>query len=288
MMDMSEILAGYCPLNDSTCVSSAYQTTLKHFDMTAKMTPRQIEYPTNLDAKIKQAVESIFSTVYTIDEHNLDQVLSSLKDIERDLKRMTNDTNDTNDVNKVHQIAGLTGVSIAIESTKLWHGTYHDENHPLHAMIGHFSKQQENEDTADRKLQLLQVPFCVANTITADITAGIQIIFKTDIDALLTEVPLTVFTKSLYDIIFFSIGASVAAFFGIEIPLSAPSTSPSPTALLIPAPSFAPSISHAPSTLIRPSSSPTTTVAPTTVEDGGGGLPQNPSLICVFYPQLCN
>ena len=127
-MDMSEILAGYCPLNDSTCVSSAYQTTMKHFDMTAKMTPRQIEYPTNLDAKIKQSVESIFSTVYTIDEHNLDQVLSSFKDIERDLKRMTNDTND---VNKVYQIAGLTGVSIAIESTKLWQSkanTVHEKN----------------------------------------------------------------------------------------------------------------------------------------------------------------
>lgn len=197
MMDVGEILAGYCPLDDSACVSNAYKTIMKEFDITAKGMPRTVEYPADFDSDIKQSVESMFSTIYTINEHNLDEVLSSLEDIQYELK-------DMDGVNKVHQISGLAGVSVAIESTKLWHGTYHDENHPLHGMIGHFDREG-----GQRKLQ----ETIQNDVVSADVTAALSVALATDLATLLAGPDLD--SQTVATIAVAAISASVAAFFGV-------------------------------------------------------------------------
>ena len=73
-------------------------------------------------------MDSVVSTISIIGEHNLDEVLSSLEDIQHDLE-------DLDGVKEAHRRASLIGVSMMIESAKLWHRVHFDENHSLYDMI---------------------------------------------------------------------------------------------------------------------------------------------------------
>lgn len=107
----------------------------------------------------------MFSHVEAIDEHNLDEVLQSLKNIKDEIENMIK-------VDELHKHVGLVGISVAMESSKLWHSTKYDNMHPLHEMINYF-----DPETGNRRLQINFLPFKVefdtAAVVLADVRAAV-------------------------------------------------------------------------------------------------------------------
>ena len=178
--DLADILAGYCPLEDAECVSNAYKTTKEEFQRSSRGIIREIIYPDNFDPKMKELVESIETSIKEINELSLDDVLYSLESIRESLEDMTG-------VNEDHLSASLAGLSVAMESTKLWHSTYYDNEHPLHFMIDYFSGD-DNERRLDEAPPLFFDPLI----IFADYTAAMAIGFG-EIQAAM-QTPVTLFT----------------------------------------------------------------------------------------------
>lgn len=143
--DLGEVLAGYCPEDDSKCALGAYEVTRREFESKRRGKRRELNFPADFDPRLKKSISTMISHIETIDERNLDEVMNSLIHIKEEMEDMPN-------VNVDQQHVGLVGVSVAIESTKLWHSTYYDRNHPLHEMINYFEDESEN-----RRLQLSQL-----------------------------------------------------------------------------------------------------------------------------------
>ena len=161
--DLADILAGYCPLEDAECVSNAYKTTKEEFQRSSRGIIREIIYPDNFDPKMKELVESIETSIKEINELSLDDVLYSLESIRESLEDMTG-------VNEDHLSASLAGLSVAMESTKLWHSTHYDSEHPLHGMIDHFDFGKSHHDGHRN----LQNPFELVTIILADFNAALS------------------------------------------------------------------------------------------------------------------
>jgi len=198
--DISDILAGYCPLEDSDCVKNVYKASKKQFQLTSIEGVRgDIMYPDNFDADMRKSMDAMMSIVNLIGENNLDDVVLSLEDLQSEI-------NDRRGVNEDHQFASLAALSVAIESTKLWHAVHHDNEHPLHDMIQYFSPENE-----ERRLQggnLLNVitsipvsPEVILADVLSAFESGIIGAEETNLAGLLsTAVP--------------AISASASAFFG--------------------------------------------------------------------------
>lgn len=162
--DFSEILAGYCPENDLTCASHAYQTTKEEFEIANTGVSRELKYPADFDPRLQKSIETMILHIETIDELNLDEVLNSLMEIKEELEGMT-------DIKDDYKHVGLAGVSVAIESTKLWHATKYDPSHPLHEMINYFDEQ------GNRRLQLellSNINFNIRSVILVDFRRTIE------------------------------------------------------------------------------------------------------------------
>merc|ERR1712224_949454 len=91
------------------------------------------------------------SVIQKIDELNLDETVASLTALKEEIE-------DTEDIHEGYKASTLVGLSVAIESKKLWHSAHFDEEHPLHYGIELAQeKNSPSESTAlvpgDRKLQ---------------------------------------------------------------------------------------------------------------------------------------
>jgi len=139
--DVGDILANYCPEDDDACKKHAYISAKYEFKRELDGSPRSI-YPQEFDNKLKNPINRLVTYVENIDELNLDTVLLSLNDIKQEIEDMTG-------IDEGQKKASLIGVSVAIESTKLWHATHYDTAHPLHDMINHFDPEQSH-----RRLQM--------------------------------------------------------------------------------------------------------------------------------------
>lgn len=191
MMDISNILVGYCPLDDAECTSKVYQTTKEQFELARTRSSNEIKLPSSVDERIKSSINDMVSSVRSINELNLDEVIQSLNGVQDELIDMTG-------VDPAHQFASLAGLSVAIESSMLWHATYFDTYHPLHHMIHHFSP-----DLKHRKTQSVLE---LAALILADVTAAVESGF---IEILIDGKGVS----GLLNIIIPSVAASGAEFF---------------------------------------------------------------------------
>jgi len=195
--DLVEILSGYCSEDDSECKLRAYQATREEFHSAIRGTQPEIIYPEDFDDKLKNSINMIFEKVENINELNLDEVLQSLEEIKEEIEGM-------NVTDENHRYAGLVGVSVAMESSKLWHSTHYDEAHPLHDMIHAFDPQ-----TGHRRLQF-QLPFTLkfdtAAVTIADVRAAIFNVVNTGGDG--------EGISGITDVFFKASAASASAFAG--------------------------------------------------------------------------
>lgn len=127
--DVSSIAASFCPTGDSLCQSNAYKTTLQHFQNGGK--PVGIEYPSEFDSRVSDAISDVFASLKDANEDNIDSVVEDLRLIQERIEDLEN-------ANELHQVVGLSAVSVAIESSTQWHAVYSDEVHPLNKMVGRY------------------------------------------------------------------------------------------------------------------------------------------------------
>ena len=127
--DVSSVAASFCPPGDSLCQSNAYKTTLEHFQNNGK--PVGIEYPSDFDSRVSDAMNDVFAVLRDANEDNIDSITEQLRQIEGRIE-------DLEDANELHQVVGLSAVSVAIESATQWHSVYSDEDHPLNQMLGRY------------------------------------------------------------------------------------------------------------------------------------------------------
>lgn len=173
MEDMNGILVGYCPLEFHECESYVDQTMKEKHAVVSSGRALEITYPSDFDPAVKESIDNIVFTIENINESNLDDVLDALTDIESEMTEMT-------DIKKVHQIVGLTGASIAIESTKLWHTVFHDTEHPLNGLMNLNNSNDSNRRSRNMQENLMETLLTTAasqitpDIVIADLVAGVQ------------------------------------------------------------------------------------------------------------------
>lgn len=125
MMDLSELLEGYCATDDAECRDLAYEGTLTEFSRKGKRQLSKIEYPDDFNVDLIESINKIDSTIKQINEDNVDDIVATIEEITAEIR-------DMGDVHAFQQTIALSAASIAKESTKLWHEVFHtDQNHPL-------------------------------------------------------------------------------------------------------------------------------------------------------------
>lgn len=146
MMDVSDILAGYCAESDSTCRSGAYKATLKQFHV--GRTGKQFVIPENMDESVRKHLGKAFDVIDTINAENVNEKIELLQNIQNDISELQ-------DVSAADQMIGVASVSVAQESAKYWTKAFSDKEHPFSGMlnrIGDTPVKSINEH--DRRLQV--------------------------------------------------------------------------------------------------------------------------------------
>ena len=123
-MDVSTLMADYCPEGDLTY--NPHRVTLETFFSP----PTAINYPENFDVNLKDSIDKTLSTVNELNELNVDEIVEQLKQIQDDLEGFDVDVD-----LEAYRTLSLAGVSVAIESTKLWHSVVYDAEHDLHEVV---------------------------------------------------------------------------------------------------------------------------------------------------------
>lgn len=156
ILDVSQIAASFCAENDHLCVSNAYKYTLEQFH--EKKNQKKITFPKSTDPKIKNALRKTEKLIMDKDL-DIDSLVAELTNIEDKLT-------DMKAVNEQQRVGALASVSVAIESSKLWHSVYNDKEHSLHEMRGVFGD--------GRKRSLESVVHC---DFEAAVNAAINVAF---------------------------------------------------------------------------------------------------------------
>lgn len=155
MQDVREIVVSYCAEGDSQCASKSERTVASEFFL-AEQGPRKMgTYPADFAQELRDYIEEMHDALNMLDAAVLatrnrdddvqlrEQVLDTLADIQnRVVIHNTADTNDNNNNNNAtdgshyyyYKLATLSGLAVAMESSKLWHATYSNDNHPLYGL----------------------------------------------------------------------------------------------------------------------------------------------------------
>jgi len=183
MNDIHDVIASFCGDNDSACHSKVEDSASRRED--------NAYFPDDFNPKLLESMDSMYVTLYQLassrkdessytDRRNVNEevqnILDKLTDIQSDIKKnfmdvdefgvstYTNIANDYDEVNPLHLMAALSGISVAIESTKLWTAVYADKNHPLHGLhhpTYYEASNNSNEDADNvrgRRAQQVAVP----------------------------------------------------------------------------------------------------------------------------------
>ena len=200
MMDLSGIMAGYCEEDDEACKSLAYEATLTKFH-SKRIAPEEVKYPEMFDTRLKKSIDTMFEVIKEIDEGNVDDVVDSLIDI-------TNEMRDMEDVDSFQRELTLSAISIAVESTKLWHSVHiTDKDHPLRRLqeapimpISDFINQTNSEIMGDTLTSLYET---ISTDITAALdkgTAMVAVFGTTSLDILARLIPIAVISIAYFAI----------------------------------------------------------------------------------------
>lgn len=137
--DVADIVSQYCPEDDTLCSSVVHDSVIQEFKSTQKG-EKEIKYPDTFDNRVKIILDKTYSIIDLVDEEDLDLVIRKLSTMEDEIDNLV-------EVDEKSKMIGQIGVSIAIESTKLWHSAVKDSDHPFHQMIGYFSKDDQARRT---------------------------------------------------------------------------------------------------------------------------------------------
>ena len=147
--DIVDIFDALC--DEGICTPVNKTVARNEFFMTIKTGGRQVNLPKDFHPVLKNTIDGMNSVIQEIDELNLDETIASLTAMKEEIEY-------TEDIHEGYKASTLVGLSVAIESTKLWHSAHFDEEHPLHyGMKLAQEKNSPSESTAlvpgDRKLQ---------------------------------------------------------------------------------------------------------------------------------------
>jgi len=149
IVDLSNVMLSYCPEGDATY--NPHRVTLERFNAAPV---DEITYPEEFDENFQKAIENTLRTVESLNEQNIDEVVDQLAGIQNELEKMEGSSIEA------YQTLSLAGVSVAIESSKLWHSVVYDRNHNLHKLVV----------GGRRKLQFWSLP----SIIVADVNGLIE------------------------------------------------------------------------------------------------------------------
>lgn len=207
MIDVSEIMAGYCNEDDNACKGLAYEATMKEFH-SGPTDPSTISYPERFHSGLKNSIDDMFNTIELIDGDNIDEVVYTLEAITIEMKNIE-------DVNFIHQAIALSAISIALESTKFWHKVYFgSESHPLRKLQG-YNIISTIINTENSDLGLTGVSEDIYISIIADTSSALnnginflEIVGTDSADAIMMFFPIILIT-----VFYFAVPASANAFF---------------------------------------------------------------------------
>ena len=202
---MSNILSTFTPEGDNTY--HPHRVTLETFNA-LKNGPLDLKYPKQFNKDLKKSMEKTLDTVKKLNEVNIDEIVEELTLIQDDLDEMKVDKK-----NQAYHTLTLASVSIAIESTKLWHAAFHDPEHDFHKMV---------EVGKRRRLQHFYIPLPeidMTKVINADIFGSVAGgLLELEKNSTLFFLPLEFVIKALLR----SISFSSYAIFDISNVTSAP------------------------------------------------------------------
>jgi len=201
MMDISQILEGFCDEADTSCRNLAYEATLKQFSADVSEF-KDVEYPGHFHSGLKDSFNEIGEAMRQIDHDNLDDITDTIEEITAQMR-------DMEDVDAAQRTVALSAASIALESTKLWHNVFvGDESHHLRKLQG-ISDIMDFTDAQD--FGPLEFIWKVAGAdAAAAMNNGINIleaIGTNTADAIFAFGPVLVIS-----LIYFAVPASAAAF----------------------------------------------------------------------------
>lgn len=191
------VLASYCEENDADCVLSVAETAWKEFRTAERGVERAITLPSD-EKVLSSALERARDAVESLDDDNnknmhrttIDEVVSELESIRRDVST----SKDVRDENL--RTAVLSGLSVVVESSKLWNEVYNDPDHVLYGMHDprtYYDHDEEGDGVSRRqrlRRRLDQGSLDVSSIILSDgmgcLQAGIDML-SSDIGAITTN-----------------------------------------------------------------------------------------------------
>jgi len=199
MMDISDIMAGYCDEDDAECKNLAYEATLKEFHNGDRKV-EDIQYPEDFHEDMKTSLENAFDLIKNIKYDNLDDVVDALNEIKSEMQSYE-------DVNVLQKTVSLSTVSVAIESTKLWHKVFFQaDDHPLTRLRLEGNRRlQSSEPGRFYKI--------ITNDVQATIVNGINMLGAvgvTEPDVIVAFIPIVIIS-----ILYFGAASSFRTLFGL-------------------------------------------------------------------------
>lgn len=150
MEDVFAVLVSLCGDKDAACRSflTDYGASARsRRELTSKIeSVSKIEYPEDFDGELLHYMDEVYNTLQTIKHRegesnpiaNVENVLRRLSEIRAAVKNSFIDADKSGIViyrtNSRYLVAVLTGISVAVESTKLWTTVYSNSSHPLYGL----------------------------------------------------------------------------------------------------------------------------------------------------------
>lgn len=117
MKELSEIMASFC---DHEPTKESCQKITTNYEV---FLDSDGEYPDDFDEELLVLLDDIYTSLNTLQEDNVDEVLAKLDALKAKMKDV--------DAHPIHKHIAMAGAAVAIESTKLWTKVYSDSSHPL-------------------------------------------------------------------------------------------------------------------------------------------------------------
>jgi hypothetical protein len=215
MNDSVTLMQSYCAEEfKSECEDYVKGVTETQFDITAMGPKTELSYPKDdtFSPELQKSLAKVNSIVSSVKgSDDIDDAVSELAAVKKEVEEMK-------DVTEEEKLAVLISISVASESSKLWHSVYTDPKHILHGLHtpAYFSgnngerRLQEEEEEEEEEEESEEIDF--TSVINADIDAAIEAATA----AIETFDPVNITISAVTAAVPASISALMAVFFGEE------------------------------------------------------------------------
>jgi len=117
MKELGEIMSSFC--DHEPTKESCLKITLNY----EAFLDSDGEYPDDFDEDLLLLLDDMYTTLNTLQEDNIDEVLAKINALKTKMKDV--------DADPIHKHIAMSGAAVAVESTKLWTKVYSDSSHPL-------------------------------------------------------------------------------------------------------------------------------------------------------------